>query len=807
MKYTSNIIKNAFACGVRRYGRALLLVTALMAISSSAWATTYYVYLNNQQNSSCWSGNNYFSWSDGCEENSNVCSWTLSLKQYENYLYFSTAKSTSSIVSLNKVDGKVIVTDSESLLNNVHDGKTDASECGSIGIILNAKTAGSYTINYNTSTKAVSISTGSAPVGECNYYIKYPFDDEHGDWIWEQTPLTYDSATESYYIVRTYSGMKSFDVNTSPSDPGRNYGGISVDGRIAIGDQVIFRFKPANGDDCPIQNGTATIERITLEGNSKVYFHDEAGERKTLENPNRGLEGKRVYLKYKVNDVWTTKETEALDYGWYMADEIPMASDYVIYTYGDDGTEVEQHVTKNIEPRFSQNFGVSVGFYDIEATDLSRLKGDTYAPNSLKFWVKKDGGSWQECPLAGFSEEKLAYYGVANELEAGTYYFYVQWNDDKNCIVENTRGGAEISSADITSSRGNSITGGVFTLITKSNVTLYMDPSQCGPNSGYNGMFIDVDQITPFNTTPKVYVGAEPVRNNDKTVTGTAFISMQGCKAAGGLSDITEMYMYYAKDRRANSDDAYIRIPAEGQGSYSAGTHTFTIPDNDFLKGFTEEGHTIHVRFKVLNDNGIWSEFSDDVAIPYMYCENSIKAFNITPVTGKLIKGESMTFSTSILGGGVATYKWYVKQDDGGYEPTGATESTFTYNVLDDYSATKTYIKAVATGEFCEDDAEAIAEMGLCPTPTFMVDPVSATTPWATVTLTATPTNVAKVEWSVDNPKGILKDASINGVTFKGGEEGTYHINAVATGTECGSVTTETAVEIIVNPETPDDCK
>ncbi len=802
MKHISNIIKNAFACGVRRYGRALLLVTALMALSNVAMSATYYLLTSSGENDQ--NQDNFTVTKATAEGVNDIYTFNFTAKNLNNNYYI--VSTTSSVSNYKDPNGATFTDNTGGLVYNFRRSEHDYSSKYSINIDTKAENT-AFVMTYSESTNKYTLSAGTS---ECTYYIKYPFSGEYDAWTWDNTPLTYDPVTESYYIVRTYSGMKSFDVNTRPNDPGQNYGSIYVDGNIIHnGDQVIFRFKPASGDNCPKQNGTATIERVPLEGNTRVYFHDEGKDKHTTENKYPSLEGKKVYLKYKINGVYTTKETTAMDYGWYKADEVPMASDYVIYTYGDDGTEVEKNVTKDINPRFSQNFGVSVGFYDIGQKDLSKLKGDTYSPGSLKFWIKKgDDGSWQECPLAGFSEERLAYYGEANELAAGTYYFYVQWNEDKNCIVENTRGGADISSADITSSRGNSITGGVFTLIAKSNVKLYMDPSQCGPTSGYNGMFIDVDQITPFNTKPKVYVGAVPVRNSNKTVTGFAYIPVQGCKAVGGLSKITEMYMYYAKDRRADSEDASIRIPDEGQGSYNAGTYTFEIPDNDFLKGFTEEGHTIHIRFKVLNDNGIWSEFSDDVAIPYMYCENSIKAFNITPVTGRLVKGESMSFSTSILGGGVATYKWYVKQDDGEYqEQSGATESTFTYTVPDTYSATKTYIKAVATGEFCSDEAEAVAEMGLCPTPTFTVDPVSATTPWATVTLTSHPVNVAKVEWSVDNPDGILKDASINGVTFKGGKEGTYRINAVATGTECGSVTAETNVTITVNPETPDDCK
>ncbi len=787
MKHISNIIKNAFACGVRRYGRALLLVTALMAISSSAWADkTLHLLVGTSDDYTNWTdistatGTNEFTFNMGSRASGTNYYFALSTSSSYTNIYPNTSAS----------DGDLIDGDSGSLLSQKQGRNRDSYYF----YLVAFQKAGNITITYNEGTKKYTLTTGSAPVGECTFYIAHA----GTNWSRKEDPMI-PNGDGSYSLVDRFTGdaTSGFDVYGSDKSS-KQYYELSNLYDLKNTD-CVFTFTPAQG--CDIKGGKASIVR-NKPGTTSVYFHDEDREY----NPGGGLSGRQVFLKYHTDDVYITEELHEVDFGWYKADNIPLAANYIIYT--SKGDEVE-HETSIRNPQFDSNKGVSVGYYDIACREGDC--GNTYNPNTFKFLLKKEGESnWNEHQLQGFSQnpQKLAYYAEVEDLPAGTYYFYAHWNNNKNCIVENNRGSGEIETASFTAQDGNSVNGGKFILTVESKVTLYMDPSQQGSTRGNNGMFVDINPNVDYNTQPKVYVGTAPVRLDDKTVKAEAFIPIHGCKVDGsgqslGVASIKEITMYYAKDKKANTDDANIVIIEN-----ISDNQEFIIPDGAFLQSFKEEGHTIHVRFQVINESDYKSDLSDDVAIPYMYCENSIKAFNITPVTGRLVKGESMSFSTSILGGGVATYKWYVKQDDGEYqEQSGATESTFTYSVPDNYSATKTYIKAVATGEFCSDEAEAVAEMGLCPTPTFTVDPVSATTPWATVTLTSHPVNVAKVEWSVDNPDGILKDASINGVTFKGGKEGTYRINAVATGTECGSVTAETNVTITVNPETPDDCK
>ena len=97
-------IKETSASSVRHCCRVLSLIVALTAMSNGAWAA-YYLYYNSLSNTSCWSTQdnpNPFRWTDGVDPVSNVCTWTIDLQQYNNYVYVATGNATGNILNIDK---------------------------------------------------------------------------------------------------------------------------------------------------------------------------------------------------------------------------------------------------------------------------------------------------------------------------------------------------------------------------------------------------------------------------------------------------------------------------------------------------------------------------------------------------------------------------------------------------------------------------------------------------------------------------------------------------------------------------------
>lgn len=157
---------------------------------------------------------------------------------------------------------------------------------------------------------------------------------------------------------------------------------------------------------------------------------------------------------------------------------------------------------------------------------------------------------------------------------------------------------------------------------------------------------------------------------------------------------------------------------------------------------------------------------SDEVALSYDYCdpmEDGDVTLNQTEV--KLPQGAKFKFEAIAHNAGKSpVFEW----KDGETVIEGATTNTLEYEMPDTQTHTITVIVTGRCGD--TDNVSASANVTTCEAPTITINPeaLTSTTPWVSVPVTFTTTNVTTAEWSVTPETAELSGLTNNAGTYSG---------------------------------------
>lgn len=143
---------------IKQYMKTLFRIFSLLLVFT-AFATTasadYYLRFNNTGSTEANPSAACYKWSDGAAPVNNVCTWTYSMCQHNNYIYLAKdEKNVSKIVSL---PNAYTVNDPGSLLN-----WSQRQDLNSVFyLLINGKNAATVTIEWNVSTSVITFTSGT----------------------------------------------------------------------------------------------------------------------------------------------------------------------------------------------------------------------------------------------------------------------------------------------------------------------------------------------------------------------------------------------------------------------------------------------------------------------------------------------------------------------------------------------------------------------------------------------------------------------------------------------------------------------
>lgn len=133
----------------------ITLTALLTAISVSAVADTYYLRYGRNDNPT----DNAYQWSEAGLASGNVYSWTLSLPQYNNFVYITNSNADATQFSCYRnINGGQVTADP----TYVYDGAKIQESGSKYYIYFSLKNAGTITITWNSSTNAITIGAAVA---------------------------------------------------------------------------------------------------------------------------------------------------------------------------------------------------------------------------------------------------------------------------------------------------------------------------------------------------------------------------------------------------------------------------------------------------------------------------------------------------------------------------------------------------------------------------------------------------------------------------------------------------------------------
>lgn len=322
----------------------------------------------------------------------------------------------------------------------------------------------------------------------------------------------------------------------------------------------------------------------------------------------------------------------------------------------------------------------------------------------------------------------------------------------------------------------------------------------------YNGNEITLSNVKSSGTltvavsstadeTPVVYWEQYPT-------IGINAVNMHGYLAERYCNAVTEAGFYWKETNDITASDisnpvtghkiVADNVPAENGNSFHKTGANFSTLLN--------EPTTIYLVNYVTTSGG--TGISDVVALVYKPCfpiPDGGVTFNNDEIS--LPKDYNFTFEvTARSAGKTPVYKWYL--DDSTTPIEGVAGNTYEFTMPD---ASDHTITVEVTGD-CGVSQEATATITSCTLPAVTLEADASTTPWANVTITATPTAIkaGSAQWSV-TPDAELSGTSNSAATFRAGTPGTYTVKYVGASSACdASVNAEAEIEITVNADSED---
>ncbi|MCQ2369029.1 MAG: fibronectin type III domain-containing protein [Paludibacteraceae bacterium] len=754
-------IKETSASSVRHCCRVLSLIAVGLMLSNTVSAEFYLRYNNKTNENNPTSSD--FEWSSGATPVSNICTWTISCKKYQNTCVFFAwpSASTGELKSIATTGG---ITKSSSKIDMAQYQNYSSKNY----LFLKSKEDCSFKIEFNQTSQAITISDadtpGPTPGGDALPVVK-------NSTMFVGTGLQIVITGYSCDGSATYNCNDDFTLVPDPNNadfknqsdiPDRVKGNASYAyygfSKVPSSGVNKFTLTHTKTGDCAVITMTGStctkVESCSASPTPEVSI--------TSVDAGNG----QLTVNWSVTGITPTSQTVQYKSGsgaYQNGPAVAANATSATITGLTNGTEytIKVTATYGTDSPFAEQTGTPAaptpGGGVIPITSSTKIMGD-------QLWIYIDGYPDNEYKTSNDYVVTTVSGTEVKELQSKTgSYLYVVLK------AASASGTHEFKIQDNTTN-----TCAKFTIVDGS----YDSHQSC----------IDITE------TPIVYWEKYPTIGNNT-------IDMFGYLAERWCSPVTDAGFYWKETNDITASD--IETPATNHKFQAAAnpaknndSFSRTTPD---LSTIITEPTTIYLVNYVTTAGG-GTGISDVVALAYSPCfpipEGGV-TFNNDEIS--LPQGYKFTFEvTARSAGKTPVYKWYL--DDSTTPIEGAAGNTYEFTMPNTDPHT---IKVEVTGD-CEVSREATANITSCTMPAVTLAAETSTTPWTDVIITATPTAVASAEWSVE-PKAELKNTSTGGATFRAGTPGTYTVKYVGASSACdATVNAEAEIEITVNADSED---